>query len=124
VKSDKKIANGVIWNNDIVKSDKNVANGVIWNNDIVKSDKKIANGVIWNNDILVKSGPKDTQGVIWHKVTEVTHALTAEGESGLSDTSPQAKETSVCRVIFPWPLAAWALCPACVVFGWDLWKSA
>jgi serine protease AprX len=91
VKSDKKIANGVIWNNDIVKSDKNVANGVIWNNDIVKSDKKIANGVIWNNDILVKSGPKDTQGVIWHKVTEVTHALTAEGESGLSDTSPQVK---------------------------------
>jgi hypothetical protein len=35
----------------------------------------------------------------------------------------EAKETSVCRVIFPWPLAAWALCPACVVFGWDLWKS-
>jgi hypothetical protein len=29
----------------------------------------------------------------------------------------EAKETSVCRVIFPWPLAAWALCPACVVLG-------
>jgi hypothetical protein len=57
----------------------------------VKSDKKIANGVIWNNDILVKLGRKDTQGVIWHKVTEVTHALTAEGEADLSDASPQIK---------------------------------
>jgi serine protease AprX len=91
VKSDKKVANGVIWNKDIVKSDKKVVNGVIWNNDIVKSDKKLANGVIWNNDILVKSGAKDTQGVIWHKVTEVTHAQTAEDESGVSDASPQVK---------------------------------
>jgi hypothetical protein len=28
------------------------------------------------------------------------------------------------KEIFPWPLAAWALCPACVVLGWDPWKSA
>jgi hypothetical protein len=91
VKSGKKIANGVIWNNDIVKSGKKIANGVIWNNDIVKSGKKLSNGVIWNNDTLIKSGRKDIQGVIWHKVTEVTHALTAEDDSGLSDASPQAK---------------------------------
>jgi len=60
-------------------------------------------------------------GYLWYnrcllgdKQVAVTRAEIAERE---------AKETSVSLVILPWLLAAWALCPACVLIGWDVWKS-